>query len=113
MRLTIHPGGDGAHGTPVGHVDDGWGTNIHWTSPPGGAAEVAMLAKAFRVARMDLTWAAVEKHPGVYDFAAYDGLMATLQTHGVRPYLILDYGNPLYPPAPVGNCSTPRGCNAS
>ena len=115
-----HPGGEQVDSNPhhamatkAVRVGDGWGTNIHWTRPPGGEAEAAMLARAFRVARMDFKWSAIEKAKGVYDFSAYDSLLGTMQTQGVRPYWILDYGNPLYPPGPTGNCSTPSGCNAS
>jgi hypothetical protein len=32
----------------------------------------------------------------VYDFAEYDNLVAVFIQHGITPYLILDYGNPLY-----------------
>ena len=28
-------------------VGDGWGTNIHWTSPPGGESEIVMLSRAY------------------------------------------------------------------
>lgn len=98
-------------------VGDSWGTNIHWTTPPGGDAEAAMLAEAYKVARMDFHWADIETAKGVYNFSQYDALLAVMQAHGVRPYWILDYGNPLYPPAPPGpgapNCSTPATCNAT
>ena len=73
---------------------DAWGTNIHWTTPQPG--EAAQLAAAFKIARMDFSWASVEKALGVYSFAEYEGLVATLAAVGVRPYLILDYWNPLY-----------------
>ena len=88
-------------------VGDSWGTNIHWTAEtqPG---EAAMLARAFRLARMDFGWARIESKPGVYDFSAYDGLLAIMEAHGVRPYWILDYGNPLYPPTPG---SPSNACN--
>lgn len=33
---------------------------------------------------------------GVYNFSDYDSLAATMEVHGVVPYWILDYGNPLY-----------------
>lgn len=89
-------------------IGDSWGTNIHWTheNQPG---EAAMLAKAFKVARMDFNWESVERSPGVYDFSAYDVLLSTMEAHGIRPYWILDYGNSNYPPAPgtpSNACST-------
>ncbi len=94
----------------VARVGDGWGTNIHWTAE-NAPGEAAMLAKAFKIARMDFDWASIERTPGVYDFTAYDRLLATMEAHGVRPYWILDYGNPLYPPAnssstPAKSCDT-------
>lgn len=68
-----------------------------------------MLAHAFKIARMDFTWGGIEAHCGVYDFSAYDGLLAIMKRAGVRPYWILDYGNSCYPPAPGASpvsCST-------
>ena len=50
----------------------------------------------YRLARMDLTWSAVEREAGVYDFAAYDRLVTHLTKAGARALFILDYGNPLY-----------------
>ena len=90
-------------------VGDGWGTNIHWTSE-NSAGEAAMLAKAFRIARMDFSWGAIERARGVYDFSAYSSLLATMELHSVRPYWILDYGNTLYPPA---RNTPPQSCNTA
>ena len=73
-----------------------------------------MLAKAFKVARMDFHWDNIEKKRGVYDFTAWDGLLQIMEAHNVRPYWILDYGNPLYPyvePPSAVNCSTRELCN--
>jgi hypothetical protein len=55
-------------------VGDSWGTNIHFLAE-AAPGEAAQIAAAFKVARMDLQWAAVEKVKGVYDFGAYDGLL--------------------------------------
>ena len=85
-------------------VGDSWGTEIHWhklfswnasssgTSPEEAHGEAAMIARAFKLARMDLRWAAVEKRSGVYEFAGYDALLSVMQAHGLRPFWILDYG---------------------
>lgn len=73
-------------------IGDGWGVNIHWTS--GQPGEAAMLSSAYRMARMDFDWGRVESQCGVYDFSAYDGLLAEMQAVGVRNYWILDYSNP-------------------
>lgn len=75
-------------------IGDNWGTNIHWTS--GQSGEPEMLAQAFKVARMDLNWQAVESVCGQYDFSAYDTLVQQLTSVGVKPYLILDYWNTCY-----------------
>ena len=73
----------------------GMGVNIHFTDAPAG--ELEMLAWAgFRWVRMDLTWAKTEKPPDVYDFAAYDRLLANLDRFHIRALFILDYANPLY-----------------
>ena len=96
----------------VPRVGDSWGTNIHFMS--ASPAEAAQVAAAYRVARMDFKWAEIEKSRGVYDFAAYDGLLKVMEEHKIRPYWILDYGNSLYPyvePPSSVNCSTFALCN--
>jgi hypothetical protein len=73
----------------------GMGVNIHFTKAAPG--ELEMLARAgFHWIRMDLTWDKVEKKPGIYNFAAYDLLLASLDRLHIRAVLILDYTNPLY-----------------
>lgn len=67
----------------AGRVGDTWGTNIHWTQ--GLPGETVMLARAFKVARMDFSWSAIESTCGVYDFSAYDGLLAEMEEHGEAP----------------------------
>jgi hypothetical protein len=89
-------------------VGDNWGVNIHFTAEPQ-PGEAAMLARGFRVARMDLTWALVERTCGEYDFTAYDGLLRLMRAHGIRPYWILDYANAKCYPGQSGptSCDTP------
>ena len=79
-----------AYTSAVG-TGESWGTNIHWTSPQPG--EAAYLRKAYAVARMDLTWAAVERSGSckTYDWSAYDTLVASATSVGLRLYLIIDY----------------------
>jgi hypothetical protein len=56
-----------------------------------------MLAGAgFRWIRMDFGWNETEREKGVYDFAAYDRLVAALDAHKLRAILILGYSNPHY-----------------
>ena len=49
-----------------------------------------------KLVRVDLKWANVEKSLGIYDFSYYDSLVGLFNAHGIRPILILDYGNSLY-----------------
>jgi hypothetical protein len=73
----------------------GMGVNIHFTNPRPGDLE--MLAQAgFRWVRMDLNWTWTEKQAGIYDFSAFDRLMARLDQFHLRALFILDYANPLY-----------------
>ncbi len=72
-----------------------WGVNIHFTRPSPAELE-ALTALGVRFVRMDLFWHEVERERGHYDFSAYDALVQTMQAHGMRLILILDYGNDLY-----------------
>jgi MYXO-CTERM domain-containing protein len=71
-----------------------WGAAIHSTSDTKTLD--ALHAAGLTWARTDLFWDWVEKTPGVYDFAAFDGLVSALEARGMKAVLILDYGNPLY-----------------
>ena len=75
---------------PVSH-----GFNIHFTDPRPGELELLAAAGVTWV-RMDFVWSATEREAGVYDFAAYDRLMAALDRNHLRALLILDYANRLY-----------------
>lgn len=76
-------------------VPDGLGVNIHFIDPQPG--EMEMLAQAgFRWIRMDFIWGLTEPQKGIYDFAAYDRLMATLETNHIRAVFILNSSNPHY-----------------
>lgn len=76
-------------------VRDALAVNIHFLAPRAGEMELLKATGVGRV-RMDAGWHRIEKERGVYDFAALDGLMHELDAHGLRPLLILDYGNALY-----------------
>jgi hypothetical protein len=90
-------------------VGDAWGTNIHWfhETAPG---EAAMLSGAFKLARIGFSWSEIERARGQYNFSQYDGLRRTLREHGVRPYWVLQRGNPLYASSVAAE---KRGCNSS
>jgi hypothetical protein len=75
-----------------------FGVNIHFTGEP---RDLDLIAEAgFKLIRMDLTWSAVEKEKGVYDFerSGYDALTEGCLRRGIRPLYILDYSNSLYEP---------------
>lgn len=76
-------------------LPQGIGVNIHFTR--GHTRDLDLMRDAgFRVVRMDLGWAGIERSPGVYDWSAYDELTTHLIARGLRPWYILDYSNPLY-----------------
>jgi len=80
---------------PGSTVPEGLGVNIHFIDPRPG--EMEMLAAAgFRWVRMDFAWEGTEREKGVYDFSAYDRLMAALDKHHIRAVFILDYSNRHY-----------------
>ena len=82
-------------GLPPPIVPRGFGVNIHFTDPSPG--EMARFAEAgYRFVRMDFGWSGIERRPGVYNFSAYDRLVAHLAKVNARPILIFDYGNRLY-----------------
>jgi polysaccharide biosynthesis protein PslG len=86
-------------------LGDQWGTNIHWTAETV-QGEAAMLSRAFKVARMDFSWGSIESKCGLYNFSAYDTLLAQMKAVGVRPYWIVDYGNRCYPSTDGQGCSS-------
>ncbi|EDQ90723.1 uncharacterized protein MONBRDRAFT_24381 [Monosiga brevicollis MX1] len=89
-------GGRGSDADPIGLGPLVWGGNIHFTAEQPG--EMAQLAQALKIVRMDFSWARTETERGVYNFSSYDQLLTTTRAHGVRNYWILDFGNSLYSP---------------
>ncbi len=87
-----------AAGTPLPDpvIPNGFGVNIHFR---GDQQDLDLIADAgFRFIRMDLTWEAVEKKMGVYEFemSGYDDLTRGCSRRGIRILYILDYSNRLY-----------------
>jgi hypothetical protein len=73
----------------------GIGVNIHFID--NREDEVNRIARmGFRLIRTDLTWSKVETIRSVYNWGAYDRMMAQLHKYNLVPILVLDYGNPLY-----------------
>lgn len=73
----------------------GVGVNIHFIT--GHEQDLDMIAAAgFKIVRQDFFWTDIERKKGDYDWSEYDILTSNLEKHGLRPYYILDYSNPLY-----------------
>lgn len=85
----------GETGLPTPGTLDGLGVNIHFTHAKAGELE-QLAAGGFRWVRMDFAWGDIERERGVYDFGAFDHLLADLDRLKLRAYFILDYGNRLY-----------------
>lgn len=86
----------GAAPLPELVVPNGFGVNIHFTGEPH---DLDLIADAgFKFIRMDLTWGAVERKKGVYEFekSGYDALTEGCTKRGIRILYILDYSNRLY-----------------
>jgi hypothetical protein len=86
----------GAVPLPELRVPNGFGVNIHFRGEP---RDLDLIADAgFKFIRMDLTWGAVERKKGVYDFekSGYDALTKGCTKRGIRILYILDYSNRLY-----------------
>ncbi len=81
---------------PALTVPNGFGVNIHFRDQP---RDLDLIADAgFKFIRMDLTWEAIERKKGVYDFekSGYDNLTKGCSKRGIRILYILDYSNRLY-----------------
>ena len=77
-------------------LPNGFGVNIHFRGQP---RDLDMIAEAgFKLIRMDLTWAMIERDKGIYEFESlgYDSLTEGCSKRGIRILYILDYGNTLY-----------------
>ena len=77
-------------------IPNGFGVNIHFRGDP---KDLDMIADAgFKFIRMDLTWEAIERQKGVYEFekSGYDALTEGATRRGLRILYILDYSNKLY-----------------
>jgi polysaccharide biosynthesis protein PslG len=81
--------------TPRPAVPEGWGVAVGFDAE--SSAEVEMMrAAGVRIVRLDLFWHRVEREKGVFDFSEYERRVQRLLAAGIRPMLILDYGNDLY-----------------
>jgi hypothetical protein len=87
-------------------IDDVAGINIHFVV--GHQKDIDDIHTAgFHYIRFDLFWADTEKIRGLYRWTDYDQLMLRLSRLNLRPYIILDYSNPLYAQLVVAKSSRP------
>ncbi|HEX3628094.1 MAG TPA: cellulase family glycosylhydrolase [Verrucomicrobiae bacterium] len=92
-----------AHKLPEKTIPAGVGVNIHFTT--GHEQDLnKIVAAGFKFVRMDFFWQTTEPRKGQYDWSEYDAFTTELERHGLRPYYILDYSNPLY----EENAASPR-----
>ncbi|MDB5104479.1 MAG: hypothetical protein JWP91_2168 [Fibrobacteres bacterium] len=89
---------------------DNLGVNIHFTRNDKALDALEGAGMAFL--RMDLGWAGIEKAKGIYDFSAFDGLVASASARGLQVHFILDYSNPLYAPGPPLEAAAVAGFKA-
>jgi hypothetical protein len=61
--------------------------------------------------RIQSGWARTETEPGVYDWRWLDEIIPDMADQGVRPWVCLSYGNPLYPEggSAAHNSPAPKG----
>jgi len=76
-------------------VPTGWGVNVNLRDMDDADID-AIASTGARWFRMDLLWSRVEQKQGNYEFSKFDPVVDAFQRHGIRPLLILDYGNKLY-----------------
>ncbi len=92
---------------PPPTVPDNLGVNTGVTTLKLGDADFRRIAESgMKYVRFDLMWGDIEKDKGVYDWAAFDGVVEKLKQNGLKPVFILCYGNKLY--APEGDVRTPE-----
>lgn len=85
---------------------NGLGVQIHFTGAP--TKDLDMIRDAgFKFVRVDLTWSRIETQKGVYNWTAYDQLLAGLTARGIKPIFELVFNNPdLYGGSYPGAIST-------
>lgn len=70
------------------------GVNVHFTDDD--RALDAAKSAGFSWIRNDLQWSAIERTKGIYDWSAFDRLVAALKRRDMKALFILGYGNPIY-----------------
>lgn len=69
-------------------IDRGYSTYDYWKAYLGPLG--------FSKARLQAGWARIETQPGIYDFSYIDPIVADMNRQGVKPWISLGYGNPIY-----------------
>lgn len=85
-------------GGGLNRAGDAWGVAFHANEWSGHDAELDMVAAAFKIVRLDMSWGSVEQQGacGTYNFSQYDSAVALWTARGVQPMFILDYFSPCY-----------------
>jgi hypothetical protein len=84
--------------SPVSTLMSGLGVAL-LTASDVEAIDAARSA-GFSWVKTHLSWDAIERTPGVYDWASYDRVIRLLDARGMRALFILGYSNPLYGSGP-------------
>jgi polysaccharide biosynthesis protein PslG len=95
VALALAATGPLLHAQTGPDVADGLGIGIHFVRPQPGEIQ-SLRETGVRWVRKDLDWASTETTPGVYDFSAYDPLIAQFESAGLHTLFILCYYNPHY-----------------
>ena len=61
------------------------------------AYKAYLIPLGMRHIRLQAGWAKTEKEPGVYDFTWLDRIIDDAVSRGIKPWLQVSYGNPIYP----------------
>ena len=96
LLLLIAPVAQAAPTLPDLPIPECFGVNTHFLNEHLSAQTDTLKKSNLGWIRRDLYWDAIERHPGVYDFSAYDRLVDAAQDAHLRILFILDYGNTLY-----------------
>jgi hypothetical protein len=76
-------------------VPTGWGVNVNLKDMDDQDIE-AIADTGAKWIRLDLLWSRAEQKSGKYDFSKYDPVIDGFSRKGIRPILILDYGNKVH-----------------
>jgi polysaccharide biosynthesis protein PslG len=94
---------------PSNILPNSFGTDVHFVGD--NPTEFAMMQKAgVKVLRIKMPWTMVEKKVGVYNFSAFQAMVAGMKPYGIRPLIMIGFGNQLY--KETMSCRTKAGLAA-